>query len=516
MKTDTHKNVETLRQIFSADKLDTSVLDRVLDTDTLLKIAKDGNDLANKNNEIRAHTDVPSYPDPNGKTINSYVCEITIAPTPNENGLGMSWFENSLEDINKDLLSLGLQEIEDIGETHTVRKHGIDIKIIVKYVTGEYDKRYESYSIPEIKSKFDEKLKEAIKKSTVKTGSYRRNNMKKTIKSGRFIKSGTSNFVSNDGGFPLVVYMAEEYVYDEETDTQTEERDYDLENLDYEDAISNAEDIAEEKGISLCKGSFSRSLNGGDDYSSPYNVGITSGYYEGIQIQIEDNGSFDPEYMAQDDYDYTHDDSFYDLPQEEQDRLTSETEEKLVKEQEDKINDFLNELCTGYGWIKLGVTARFSNGETMYTKIDNSRKSVISGLTFRQAVQDFKAAGQWNDYYEMQQDWEAYKDGLERDGVISEKTRSTWGNPCTPEGFKRWIDNSYTMIQSRITQRELKDMIRTGQAIDITYGDAPEGVRLDVLQISKGTYGMNGALFKGSDGNLYVIGGRTTNLFRYV
>ena len=59
-------------------------------------------------------------------------------------------------------------------------------------------------------------------------------------------------------------------------------------------------------------------------------------------------------------------------------------------------------------------------------------------MTFRQAVQDFKAAGQWNDYYEMQQDWAAYTDGLERDGVIPEKTRSTWGNPCTPEGFKKW------------------------------------------------------------------------------
>lgn len=61
-------------------------------------------------------------------------------------------------------------------------------------------------------------------------------------------------------------------------------------------------------------------------------------------------------------------------------------------------------------------------------------------------------------------------------------------------------------------------MIRRGQAIDITYDEdsLPDGVRLDVLQISKGTYGMNGALFKGSDGNLYAIAGRTSNLFRWV
>ena len=207
----------------------------------------------------------------------------------------------------------------------------------------------------------------------IKNDSTGDKNMK--IQSKRYIKSGTGNFVSNDGDFPLVVYIAEEYLYDEETDTQTEERDYEAEQWDYECAISNAEYVAEEKGISLCEGGFHRSLNGGDNYSSPYNVGITDGYYEGIQIQIEDNGSFDPEYMAQDDYDYTHDNSFYDLPQEEQDRLIDETSTKLIKEQKDKINDFLNELCTGYGWIKLGVSARFSNGETWYNKIDNSRKS---------------------------------------------------------------------------------------------------------------------------------------------
>lgn len=73
-----------------------------------------------------------------------------------------------------------------------------------------------------------------------------------------------------------------------------------------------------------------------------------------------------------------------------------------------------------------------------YDEIDSSRKTVTSGLSFNQAVKDFKSASHWSDYWEMQQDWEAYKDGLERDGVISEKTRSTWGNPCTPEGFKKW------------------------------------------------------------------------------
>lgn len=88
--------------------------------------------------------------------------------------------------------------------------------------------------------------------------------------------------------------------------------------------------------------------------------------------------------------------------------------------------------------ITQNINAFFKDPNAYCDEINLFHKSVTSGLTFRQAVQDFKAAGQWNDYYEMQQDWEAYKDGLERDGMIPEKTRSTCGNPCTPEGFKKW------------------------------------------------------------------------------
>jgi hypothetical protein len=69
----------------------------------------------------------------------------------------------------------------------------------------------------------------------------------------KLIKSGTSNFGSNDDifgySFPLVTFIAENYVYDEETDTETEERDYDADYYEYEDAIDNAKDLADEMGI---------------------------------------------------------------------------------------------------------------------------------------------------------------------------------------------------------------------------------------------------------------------------
>lgn len=38
----------------------------------------------------------------------------------------------------------------------------------------------------------------------------------------------------------------------------------------------------------------------------------------------------------------------------------------------------------------------------------------------------------------MQFSWECYKDSLNRDGLITDRQRDHWGNPCTPEGFSKW------------------------------------------------------------------------------
>ena len=196
---------------------------------------------------------------------------------------------------------------------------------------------------------------------------YRRTNMK-----GKYIKSGTSNFVSNDGDFPLVVYIAETYRVDDETGEETDERDYDAEQWEYDDAYDSAKDLADEMNIPLSKEGYRRSLDGGY-YNMPYSVGITSGYYEGIQIQIEDNLYFDPEEIANDeglldDFEYAEDQADYD-------RVVKEVEERVTNEWETRINEYLNKLCSDYGWMKLGVSARFSNGETWYSKIDSAKKN---------------------------------------------------------------------------------------------------------------------------------------------
>ena len=68
----------------------------------------------------------------------------------------------------------------------------------------------------------------------------------------------------------------------------------------------------------------------------------------------------------------------------------------------------------------------------------------------------------------------------------------------------------------KYTQKTLKAMVADGSATRITeYGSVPE--KTDVIGMSRGTYGMNGALLLGREsGKLYAITERSTVLFQYV
>ena len=168
------------------------------------------------------------------------------------------------------------------------------------------------------------------------------------IQSKHLIKSGTSNFGSNDNvygySFPLVAFIAESYVYDEENDTETDERDYDLDNMLYEEAIEDAKNLAAEMDVPLWEDYRD------PDYAPAFCVSFESGYYEGIWVKIEEGGDTMVYNEETGDYD--------DMPEAEFDKLA------------DKINDYLKKLVTDYGWDALGVSARFSNGETWYNKVN--------------------------------------------------------------------------------------------------------------------------------------------------
>lgn len=67
----------------------------------------------------------------------------------------------------------------------------------------------------------------------------------------------------------------------------------------------------------------------------------------------------------------------------------------------------------------------------------------------------------------------------------------------------------------KMTQKELKRLVKVGAAKDITYSSSraaiPEGYRQ--VGYSSGVYGCNGMLFRGDSGKLYAICARTTAIY---
>ena len=74
----------------------------------------------------------------------------------------------------------------------------------------------------------------------------------------------------------------------------------------------------------------------------------------------------------------------------------------------------------------------------------------------------------------------------------------------------------------RMTQKEIKQLVKLGVAEDISYlsfdacNDLMNAHRFTTLNVSTGTYGMNGALFRDENGKLYAITSRTSTLFQMV
>ena len=65
-------------------------------------------------------------------------------------------------------------------------------------------------------------------------------------------------------------------------------------------------------------------------------------------------------------------------------------------------------------------------------------------MTKNEAVREFvNMYNRFSDYYSMQLAWTCYTNCLAMDKLITEKQRSNWSNPCTPETFKRWSNKWY-------------------------------------------------------------------------
>lgn len=68
---------------------------------------------------------------------------------------------------------------------------------------------------------------------------------------------------------------------------------------------------------------------------------------------------------------------------------------------------------------------------------------------------------------------------------------------------------------TRYTQRQLKDMVAKGIAINVTEATSREAIPEYYRQIgyAQGIYGCNGMLLQGSSGQLYAVISRTSAIY---
>lgn len=70
----------------------------------------------------------------------------------------------------------------------------------------------------------------------------------------------------------------------------------------------------------------------------------------------------------------------------------------------------------------------------------------------------------------------------------------------------------------KTTLKTIKNLVKNNIAIDISKSTNEECKKIEVeekLYVSSGIYGINGGAFRGSDGNIYAITSRNSNLFYF-
>jgi len=147
----------------------------------------------------------------------------------------------------------------------------------------------------------------------------------------------TSNFYSMDN-FPLYVVCNSDFTYeDEETGEEI------FEEIFVYDFIENVESELEKINDDLLF----------------HKITLKSGYYDGIQLYIE---TLHDDLEDMEKY-WNNEDTKYQF-----DMCKSLTLRKF-KTEINKVNRILKKIAEENGMTKLGVVGRFSNGETVYTKI---------------------------------------------------------------------------------------------------------------------------------------------------
>lgn len=160
----------------------------------------------------------------------------------------------------------------------------------------------------------------------------------------RKIGSGTNNYRRQKNvfgyDFPTVTYEVKIPMLDE-FGNETEERDYEAEQEQYEQAYEDAKELAERMNIDFRENNPDSYVDS-DDVDVPFAVTIRDGYYDGMQIAVlEGHDEYD---------DYTTN----EWGNEEYVGSTPMSDEEM-NDYYHHMTRYLDKLCTEYGWKKDGV-----------------------------------------------------------------------------------------------------------------------------------------------------------------
>lgn len=193
-------------------------------------------------------------------------------------------------------------------------------------------------------------------------------------------KAGTSNFWDQEG-YPLIAFYYDSNLAEKDFVEYWNENNPDEPIKNYEDKLEEYYNWKGEEEIFAAE--EMKNAIASKDIPYGFKIELKPGYYESVQLFVEDNAKPTSDYGTFEDFitdvkglDYG------DISDEESDKYYEEYKkycEDAYQKDKQKVIQIMEELKDEQGWVELGVAYRFSNGETGYTILDN--KSASTKLT---------------------------------------------------------------------------------------------------------------------------------------
>ena len=181
-------------------------------------------------------------------------------------------------------------------------------------------------------------------------------------------KAGTGNFKTY-ADYPLVA-IGDDSVLNKEDFVEQWNEDHTEEKISKWKEEEDTYYIWLDDNYGIVIDDMKRAINSKD---TPYHkIGIESGYYEGLQLTVEEK---DEDFYN--DYDNDHWDEYskyydegLDLPKEYTDKR-----EQAWDQEKERVAQIMKDLAKEQGWGEYVVAYRMSNGETGYSRVNASRKA---------------------------------------------------------------------------------------------------------------------------------------------